>query len=343
MSIVILLGAFAVLVAIGLPISFAMGLSSVLVLGLQSTIPLNLIAPFLNEAVVFSADELEGAPRVVAAPESRVVMGRGDRAYVRGELGGVSDWRLFRQATPLVDPATKEVLGYEARFVGTAAYVREAGTAPSADGKGSVPVPATFEITTRTLIAWNLAIAAYLVLVALMMRRSTRETMRQRARSLDEGRHTVLVLAVVAALAGLLTVVLELHNLKDAPTGVIALHIGLSIATILTAWSFVHVIFAEHYAHAFYNLGDDFDSDGDDSTEDQKRKGLHFPGQPWPDYLDFLYFSFTIGVANQTADTEVVSRGMRMLVLIHSIISYFFNTIILALTINIAAGMLGSS
>jgi LysM domain len=111
------------------------------------TIPLNLIAPFLNEAVVFTADELANAPRVVAAPESRVVMGRGDRAYVRGNVAGIADWRLFRQATPLVDPATKEVLGYEAQFVGTAAYVREAGTATAADGKGSVPVPATFEIT----------------------------------------------------------------------------------------------------------------------------------------------------------------------------------------------------
>jgi len=112
------------------------------------SIPLNLIAPFLNEAVVFNANDLERAPRVVAAPESRVLMGRGDRAYVRGELGGLTDWRLFRQATPLRDPATKEILGYEARFVGTATYVREAGTAPAADGKGTVSVPATFEIGT---------------------------------------------------------------------------------------------------------------------------------------------------------------------------------------------------
>lgn len=114
--------------------------------GAIPAIPLNLIAPFLNEAVVFSANELERAPRVVAAPEGRVMMGRGDRAYVRGELGGLTDWRMFRQATPLHDPATKEILGYEARFVGTATYVREAGTAPAADGKGTVAVPATFEV-----------------------------------------------------------------------------------------------------------------------------------------------------------------------------------------------------
>jgi LysM repeat protein len=123
--------------------------------GAIPTIPLNLIAPFLNEGVVLSADELDKAPRIVAAPESRVLMGRGDRAYVRGDLGGIADWRLFRRATPLIDPTTKEVLGYEARFVGTAAYVREAGTAEvptdggllnRTAGTTTLAVPATFEI-----------------------------------------------------------------------------------------------------------------------------------------------------------------------------------------------------
>jgi LysM repeat protein len=124
--------------------------------GAIPTIPLNLIAPFLNEAVVLNDNELANAPRIVAAPESRVLMGRGDRAYVRGEIGGIADWRLFRQATPLIDPTTKEVLGYEARFVGTAAYVREGSSAIVADAKGietifgrsttRLAVPATFEI-----------------------------------------------------------------------------------------------------------------------------------------------------------------------------------------------------
>jgi uncharacterized membrane protein len=90
----------------------------------------------------------------------------------------------------------------------------------------------------------------------------------------------------------------------------------------------------------FY-FSDDPIGDAEHEAESGKRMALRFPGQARPDYLDFLYFSFTIGVANQTADTEVVSRGMRALVLIHSIISYFFNTIILALTINIAASTLG--
>jgi len=109
-------------------------------------VPMHLIAPFLNEGVVFSANELDRAPRVVAAPEGRVMMGRGDRAYVLGDLGGLRDWRVFRQATPLRDPTTQEILGYEARFLGTAAYVREGGSAATADGKASLAVPATFEL-----------------------------------------------------------------------------------------------------------------------------------------------------------------------------------------------------
>jgi uncharacterized membrane protein len=201
-------------------------------------------------------------------------------------------------------------------------------------------LPSSFASATRGLIAWNVAIVAYLTLMGFMMARSTHESMRRRAKELDEGHYTVLVLAVVAALSSLAAIVFELFNLRNATGGVVALHIGLSAATIITSWSFVHVIFTEHYAHAFYFLDDGTGREADPG-ESQDRNGLHFPSQPRPDYLDFLYFAFTIGVANQTADIAVMSRGMRALVLIHSIISYFFNTIVLALTINIAASMLG--
>lgn len=200
-------------------------------------------------------------------------------------------------------------------------------------------LPAHLDMSSRLLIGWNIAIVTFLVLVGIMMARSTHESMRKRARELDEGRYMVLILAMVAAVSSLAAIVFELVNLKDAPGSVVALHVALSAATILTSWSFVHVIFTEHYAHGFY-----LDRDAGDGAADKseaKGRDLRFPGQPWPDYLDFLYFSFTIGVANQTADTEILSRRMRLLVLIHSVISYFFNTIILALTINIAASMLG--
>ena len=121
--------------------------SEVLDNGAIAAIPLNLIGPFLTEAAVFNANELEAAPRIVATQEGRVMVSRGETAYVRGELGGARDFRLFRQLVPLVDPLTSEVLGYEGRYVGTAEVTRAAETG------GPVIVPATFRVTSTRLEA----------------------------------------------------------------------------------------------------------------------------------------------------------------------------------------------
>jgi LysM repeat protein len=115
--------------------------------GAITSVPMHLIAPFLNEAVVFNSNELDAAPRIVAAQEGRVLLGRGDTAYVRGEFGGLRDWRVFREATPLKDPITQEVLGYEAQYLGTAEYRRAGETVSNGDGKPQI-VPATFAIST---------------------------------------------------------------------------------------------------------------------------------------------------------------------------------------------------
>ena len=120
--------------------------------GAIAAIPLNIIGPFLNEAVVFDSNELAGAPRIVATQEGRVMVSRGETAYVRGELGGASDFRLFRELKPLLDPLTREVLGYEGRFVGTAQLLRPADMQSTPDGKGLV-VPASFRVTSTRLEA----------------------------------------------------------------------------------------------------------------------------------------------------------------------------------------------
>ena len=110
------------------------------------SIPLHLIAPFLNEAVVFQNDELASAPRIVATQEGRVLVSRGDTAYVRGDLGNRREYRVFRSAKPLLDPITKEVLGYEAAYLGSAEYVRPGESRTRADGKPEI-IPATFTVT----------------------------------------------------------------------------------------------------------------------------------------------------------------------------------------------------
>jgi hypothetical protein len=118
--------------------------------GAIASIPLHLIGPFLNEAVVFSGNELDTAPRIVATQEGRVMLSRGETAYVRGDLGGARDFRLFRELKPLADPTTREILGYEGRYVGTTEFVRFGADAKAPAG---AVVPDTFVVTSTRLEA----------------------------------------------------------------------------------------------------------------------------------------------------------------------------------------------
>jgi len=111
------------------------------------SIPFHLIEPFLNEAVIFQANELAQAPRIVATQEGRVLLSRGDTAYVRGELGGNTAFRIFREPKVLKDPTTKEILGYEAQYVGATESVRPGETRTGSDGKPEI-IPATFTVTS---------------------------------------------------------------------------------------------------------------------------------------------------------------------------------------------------
>jgi LysM repeat protein len=112
-----------------------------------TAIPQHLIEPFLSEAIVFDTDELARAPRIVAAQEGRVMLSKGDLAYARGDLSQAGDYRVFRSSKPLRDPTTREILGYEAPYLGTADLTRPAENRPLPGGKTEI-VPATLTITT---------------------------------------------------------------------------------------------------------------------------------------------------------------------------------------------------
>ena len=116
-------------------------------LGGISSIPFNLIEPFLNEAVIFEDERLATAPRIVATQEGRVLLSRGDTAYVRGDLGPEREYRIFREPRALRDPTTKEILGYEATYVGASEYVVQGETRTNAEGKAEI-IPATFTVTS---------------------------------------------------------------------------------------------------------------------------------------------------------------------------------------------------
>ena len=181
---------------------------------------------------------------------------------------------------------------------------------------------------TRLIIGWNTGACLYLLLAARIMFWSSHERMRKRALAHDEGRIVVLALVVFAALMCLGSIVAELAVAKDLHGALRYGHIGLAALTILTSWAFTQVMFALHYAHDYY-LAEARGACG----------GLDFPGGHAPDYGDFLYFSCVIGTSGQTADVSFTNRTMRRTGLVHCVLAFFFNTTLVALTINIASGL----
>ena len=170
------------------------------------------------------------------------------------------------------------------------------------------------------LIAFNLGAALFLVLTGVLMFRTSVLSMKDRARVLDEGKWTVLVATLCVAAVVISALSHELHAAKQKSL----LDLALASSTMVLAWLFVAVVFAEHYAHGYY-----------------LRSGqLQFPGTPEPDYWDFTYFALVISMCCQTSDVAVTSSALRRLVILHSVVSFFFNVIILAITVNVVASVL---
>lgn len=181
---------------------------------------------------------------------------------------------------------------------------------------------------TKAIVGWNVGACLYLLLAARMMFWSTHERMRVRALQQDEGRILVLVLVVCAALMCLGAIVAELAVVKNMQGSLRYLHMALAALTIVSSWAFTQVMFALHYAHDYY------------ATEIHgEHGGLDFPGGHRPDYGDFLYFASVIGTSGQTADVSFTSRKMRRTGTVHCVLAFFFNTTLVALTINIASGL----
>jgi uncharacterized membrane protein len=186
-------------------------------------------------------------------------------------------------------------------------------------------LPTTWRLETRTLVGWDLGVSLYLALAYHLMAVSHVGHIRQRARKEDEGRITILVLTAAAALASIGAIIAELGTSSIAGSGRPPAHLLLATTTIVMSWAFVHTIFALHYAHDFYQEGGG------------KGGGLSFPGEEQPDYWDFVYFSFVIGMTSQVSDVAITCKPIRRTATAHGVISFVFNAALLALTVNIAA------
>jgi uncharacterized membrane protein len=195
-------------------------------------------------------------------------------------------------------------------------------------------LPAPWRDVTRALVGWNVFALLYLAVSAEQMARSTPPTIRRRAQMQDEGRLVILVLAIATGCASLGAIVAELGPVKTLEGWSKMAHIGLAVLTVVSSWLFIHLAFALHYAHEFY-----LEQASAPDRSPELRGGLMFPGTAQPSYVDFLYFAYVIGVACQTADVSTTSAAMRIVALTQGVLAFFFNTAILALMVNIAAGL----
>jgi uncharacterized membrane protein len=185
---------------------------------------------------------------------------------------------------------------------------------------------------TASIIAWDLFALIVLALTWPMILLTPAHDLRRRARQQDMIGTFLFVFAVAAADWSLIAVLFLLHNLKSDPQPHALAHLALALFAVLSAWSLIHTVFGLRYAHTFYG-------DNDEKGATEHAGGLDFPGERLPDYMDFAYFSFVIGMTFQVSDVQVTQRKMRQLVLVHGILSFAFNTVILALAINTASSL----
>lgn len=183
---------------------------------------------------------------------------------------------------------------------------------------------------TRLMISWDCFNFSLIALIWPTILTMLPADIRKTASRQDEGRIVIFIIVIINTLASLAAVILLLSNKgswvldKDVET-------VIYISGVVLAWVLLHTIFTLRYAHLYY--------DDDDEVPEKEARGLIIPQEENPDYMDFAYFSFVIGMTFQVSDIQVTGRLIRRLVLLHGFLSFIFNTVIVALTINIIVNM----
>jgi uncharacterized membrane protein len=194
-------------------------------------------------------------------------------------------------------------------------------------------LPQSWPGMARAVAAWDLGGLTYLLFAFRLVITCGADRIRARAARRDDSRFvilTIILFAIAASFAAIAGLIGEAKAPSTEATGKLVLG-ALAVLTIMISWVVTQVAFALHYAHDYY---------GPDESSDAGA-GLIFPGCEQPDYWDFLYFSTSIGATSQTSDVSIKCRALRRLVTLHATVSFFFNTAVLALTVNIAASLAG--
>ncbi len=208
--------------------------------------------------------------------------------------------------------ATQHVRFYASVAIGAAVFA----------GTGALPLP------IRLTAAGDAFFVAYLAAMAVLTKRMTLSKMRLRASIEDEGIAIIVLMTLVVIGLSIGSILTEVNRDVAATP----LHIALLAANVPLGWCTLHTLAAMHYAHVYYGKADATDRHRDEG-------GLAFPGTDEPLVADFLYYAFVIGMTAQVSDVQVQSSVMRRLTLAHGVVSFFFNTVILALAVNVAAGL----
>ena len=194
------------------------------------------------------------------------------------------------------------------------------------------------------MLGWDAGVLLFFaIVIPIVLRASGPKDIARQADRLDEGKRATLLICLLVTLGALIAVGFEMSAGAHEPGRTGLIDTVTTIGTVTLSWLFVHTNFTFHYAHQFY--GDDGDSEPGERTgkNSSRRGGLQFPGKdPDPDYADFIHFGFVIAVANQTADVQITSQRIRRIVTLHGVISFMFNTVIVALLVNVAGNLLGS-
>ncbi len=200
-------------------------------------------------------------------------------------------------------------------------------------GLVAVPMfPHGISNTTRAILAWDTGVVVYLVLAAFLFSTERLDRIAADAAAQEEGEWTIFSLTIAAVAFSFAAIVSEFASIaKDMPPDQRDLHLALVVLTLFVSWLMTHTTFAFRYAHEYYEVS----ADGSGIVG-----GLDFPGEKRPDYLDFLYFALVLGMTFQVSDVQITARKFRRLASVHGLLSFLFNTIILALTVNLAAGLL---
>jgi uncharacterized membrane protein len=185
-------------------------------------------------------------------------------------------------------------------------------------------------LSTLSLATYDVFAVVSLALIVIAIAFTTSQQIRTLAQKQDVGRTIIFVVVVAATCAAVFAVAFLIRGGKSETRYHFTLHVFLAAATVVLSWLLMHTVFGLRYAHNFYG---DFDARS-------PKQGLDFPGESDPDYRDFIYFSFVIGMTCQVSDVQVTSRPMRRLVLVHGVLAFAFNTVILALTVNVVSSLL---